>query len=596
MSDYSTDLVINDYLYRERMIVTEMSGFDQNDISVLLELNSSSFNFDLTRGDGADVRIAEGAGGTYVLFTWIEEWDVTNSTGKIWFKIPSLLASEEKDLYIIWGNSTDAGISDIDDVGFLFGDPFTGGSFDGSKWSGNTTVGTPFSGVSNWMLEIKTQTAFTNGTVAFNGTENNFAVTYYNPSTYIKHTFVDGSTNVQYDDLGLEQTYSHSISIAYYEPDDKLYYSIAGRSSLADMEDNWEHEAHGDIRLTSLDISSLLLERVIIRNYFGPDNEPQIDTSSLYVSYEQIPPQNLDFNTYLDDLTNMTYKHTSSSGGDPYKLSDDSYHSDEYVWSSGGTASGVDLIINFAVKGDNLTPLSFTHYDDNHELYKGAAKLSDHDEDVNQNTYWQGTTTSGYACIDFEDKDYKIGTVLVRGLENDLDGMVKNYTVDGSDTHPLLASGIDWTNLHSGQLQRLDDWQTIRFINTTAYRYYRLDVLDTYGGNIALREWEMYNYTSGMTAKNVRQLRLKPANFDSNEIYYPKYVSFHGGTLSGTWDELIPSRKTYTPYNAIPYDYWQRYSFANSEDYWLYKLTVSGNWGGSGGTIKLAEWEMREIL
>jgi hypothetical protein len=184
----------------------------------------------------------------------------------------------------------------------------------------------------------------------------------------------------------------------------------------------------------------------------------------------------------------------------------------------------------------------------------------------------------------------------VRGVANNLSGMVNNYTIDGSHISPLLSEETDWANLHSGQLQQTDSWQTIQFTNTIAYRYYRLKVLDTYGSNIALREWEMYYYTEGLTAKNVRQLRLKPANFDSNEIYYPKYVSFYGGTLSGTWDELIASRKTYTPYYEGPYSYWQRYSFANSEDYWIYRLTVSGNWGGSGSIMKLAEWEMREVL
>ncbi len=599
MAGYSSDLTMADYLYMEKIVVTEKSGFDQTDISILLDLDSSNFNFELIRNDGADIRLAEKSGGTYVLFTWIEECDVSNNVGKIWFKIPSLLASEEKDLYVIWGNTTDSGISDVDEVGLLFGDPFIGGSQDVSKWSGNTTLGDPFSGVKNWMVEIKTQNIFTNGTITFNGTENNFATVYYDTFTYIQHNFVDNSTYVQYDDLGLEQTYSHTISFAYYEPDDKLYYTIAGRGSLEDMDDSWEHEAHGDIRLISLNISSLLLEKVIIRNYLGPNKEPQVDTSDLYVGYEQVPPQNLDFNTYQGDLTSITYIHTSTSvsgTGDPYKLSDNLYDADGYIWKEGVTEPGVNLTINFAAKGSNLVSRTFTHYDDTHVLYKGAAKLSDNDVDVNQNTYWQGTTTSGYACIDFEDYDYKIGIILVRGLSSSLGGMVKNYTIDGSQVSPLLSEEDDWTNLHSGQLQQLDEWQMIRFTNTTIYRYYRLKVLDTYGDNITLREWEMYNYTAGLTEKNVRQLRLKPANFDSNETYYPKYVSFYGGTLSGTWDELISCRKTYTPYYEGPYSYWQRYSFSNSEDYWLYKLTVSGNWGGYSGAMKLAEWEMREML
>jgi hypothetical protein len=783
MSDYGYDIDINKYLYMRSFTVTENSGTDQTDTPVLLELNSSNFNFDFARSDGSDLRVSESGGGSYILHSWVNKWDSVNNIGRIWFKVPFLGANETKTLYLFWGRniieggrnivfpqvSSDDGysylttqfyntldymvlgnngwpctsfirfpgtnitkdetvhsayirlrastsltytltldihgndvgdavaplsatevnalvkttakvdwdglftwtggewydtpslsgivqevvnrsdwvygnalqivvlatttpsaarvqansvdyssgdyrpqlhylwgdLSDVesgpDEVGLLFADAFTDGYPDSYKWSGNSTVGNPLQGVISWQTIIQVPANWP-GDIDFYGSENDFyfdldAIDSTAPGD-VEHNFVTGAA-VNYLDIGLESDKDQILILSYYEPTDILYYTLEGRTIYGDVSEYWEKTSHGDVRLTQLHLDDMEVDGVVIKNYLGYGNEPTTSASGLYVPYENVPPQNFDFTTYQDDLTSITYSHTSSSSsgtGDPYKLSDNLYGASEYVWEESVTDLGIDLTISFAAKGNNLVSRAFTHYDDTHVLYMGAAKLSDNDVDSNQNTYWQGITTSGYACIDFENKDYKVGVILVRGVANNLSGMVNNYTIDGSHISPLLSEETDWANLHSGQLQQTDSWQTIQFTNTIAYRYYRLKVLDTYGSNIALREWEMYYYTEGLTAKNVRQLRLKPANFDSNEIYYPKYVSFYGGTLSGTWDELIASRKTYTPYYEGPYSYWQRYSFANSEDYWIYRLTVSGNWGGSGSIMKLAEWEMREVL
>jgi len=773
MADYTYDIDINDYLYKREFTVTENSGADRTDVTVLLKLDSSNFNFDLATTDGRDIRISESGGGSLILNSWVSKWSKLNEVGYVWFKIPNLYANEIKSLYLIWGNesppaggaetkyplvSSDDGHSyyalgnkfynnldyillgnigsagwhsfkcffrfpnvpilqgatinsaylrvtckttrsdnfyvdiygndvgdavaplsklsvdalvlttakidwdepsfswtggqkydspditsivqeivnrsdwssgnamqfvlidtttpstsdyvhvsainydsgsqkielwidwgDLDDleagpdeVGLLFADPFADGNYDVAKWSGNSTVGNPFSGIANWKTYIGAPPSWP-GDIDFYGTENDFYFAFddidASGADDVEHDFVTG-TPTNYLGIGFDNSdRAHTIELGYYEPTDYLYYELTGRrATYGDVSESWESETHGDIRLTQLHLDNMSVEWVAIQEWSGPENEALIDSSNLYISYENQIPQNLDFNAYTINYANAVYRHTAEYG-DPYKLVDEQYDSTEYVWSVNEEhAMPTSVYINFAVKGSNLVSTAFNHFDSGHEEFLNASKLSVYDETTTSGYYWQGTTTSGYAAIDFLNSSYRVGIILFRGLEDDLDGMPNNFTIDGTDSDPRFTSVSGFTNLYTGNLEKNSEWQTVRFVNNYPYRYYRIYVIDTYGNDIALRDWEMYSYEEGLSEKNIRQLRLKPANFDSNEIYFPKYINLFGVTLSGTTTEIVSIQKTYNPFEEGAWEYWQRYSFDNSNSYWGYKLDVYGNW------------------
>lgn len=327
---------------------------------------------------------------------------------------------------------------------------------------------------------------------------------------------------------------------------------------------------------------------VIIRdNFLGP-YEPEFDTSNLYVQYEQVDDDPFAYD-YGSDVTNIGFEHTTSSGGDPTHLSDNYL---PIIWCSDPDAAedSVDLTINFGIWVINLVSDGYLHYDSGHVLYYNAAKLSDEDEDINNNNYWQGTTTSGWACIDFGSNINNVGVIGIKSVTSNLAGTVKNYKIEGSYTYTNNWEDEHWKVLDEGQFNQSTDWQSAIFVNGTKYRFYRLKVLDTYGDNIALQEWRMFNYNQDLGKKVVSVLKLKPDSSDSNFIYFPKQITFYGSNDGASWVTFINAKNTYTPDGAG----WQEYSFTNTIPYYHYKLTCVGNWNDNSGKICIAEWSMHE--
>jgi len=328
---------------------------------------------------------------------------------------------------------------------------------------------------------------------------------------------------------------------------------------------------------------------VIVRKYLGP-YEPEWDLSDLYVQYEQINHETIVWG-YGDDITDVGYDHTTSSGGEPTKLSDNKTGVG-YVWCSvdGAASDQVDLSINYSTHGGNLVSFDYLHYDDGHVNYFNAAKLSDQDEDINNNNYWHGTTTSGWAVIDFESPIYKVGILMVQGVAGSLNGMAKNYKIEGSFTYENDFEHTSWKTLAQGTFSKTTDWQTVYFYNDTRYRFYRLKVLDTYGDNIAIQEWKMYRYYTDVGKKVVSKVKIKPVSYDSQYLYFPKQIAFYGSNDGANWTTLIPTKNTYTPLDAK----WQEHAFENTTPFYIYRLRCIGNWNNNAGPICIAEWEMME--
>jgi len=111
------------FRYRRVITITEQSGDNLTNHQVLVELNSTNFNFSHTRSDGGDIRFTDTAGN--LLPYWIESYDASAQAAKIWVKVPSLPANATTVIYMYYGNSSVLSESD-GDATFEFFDDFLG--------------------------------------------------------------------------------------------------------------------------------------------------------------------------------------------------------------------------------------------------------------------------------------------------------------------------------------------------------------------------------------------------------------------------------------------------------------------------------------
>jgi hypothetical protein len=122
----------DDWAYSDTITATENSGSDLNDYQILVGLNASNFNFSKAQPDGADIRFAELD--DTLLNYWIEDWNSTDESAKIWVKVPSIPANDKTTIRMYYGH---AGASDVSDGGavFILFDDFEDGTV-GSSPSG----------------------------------------------------------------------------------------------------------------------------------------------------------------------------------------------------------------------------------------------------------------------------------------------------------------------------------------------------------------------------------------------------------------------------------------------------------------------------
>jgi hypothetical protein len=256
------------------------------------------------------------------------------------------------------------------------------------------------------------------------------------------------------------------------------------------------------------------------------------------------------------------------------------------------TLSGY-VYIDFGRYAEDLSDEYLVHYDNNHVLYYNASKLSYEDDESGRN-YWLCTTSSGvWAAIDFGAAGKKLGSLGVKAVASNLNGMIKDFKFYGCHVKPTNAVSTDKFILKSGTFTKTAEWQSVYFANQTPYRYYILEATNSYGANVALQEWRLSEYALELKKRSVKQFRLHPAVFEDNDFYFPKYIQLHGSSNGVDWTSLM-SGYTYTPFYDQTYGRWQVYSFNNPNAYYIHRLTCSGNWGGVPAQIKMGEWEFYE--
>jgi len=92
------------FKYRRKITITEQSGSDLTDYQVLIELDSSNFDFSKTQTNGEDIRFTDAR--SNLLPYWIEEWDSINEKAKVWVKVPSIPANGSTEIWMYYGNPT----------------------------------------------------------------------------------------------------------------------------------------------------------------------------------------------------------------------------------------------------------------------------------------------------------------------------------------------------------------------------------------------------------------------------------------------------------------------------------------------------------
>jgi len=108
------------FKYRRKITITEQSGSDLADYQVLIELNSTNFDFSHAQTNGEDIRFTDANGN--LLPYWIEERDAVNKKAKVWVKVPSIPANSSVEIWMYYGNSELESASDGEATFLLFDD------------------------------------------------------------------------------------------------------------------------------------------------------------------------------------------------------------------------------------------------------------------------------------------------------------------------------------------------------------------------------------------------------------------------------------------------------------------------------------------
>lgn len=636
MSDFANPINIYDYKYRRPIYyVSPFSTYTTN-VVVKLVLNSENFNFNLANTDGSDFRLLFGVG---VLKMWKAYWSKANKHAVLFFKLPFIGGDTSIILDAYWGNSSATSISDPESMGFLFYEGFGSSTLSTSKWSGNTNAGitsygysitnagftsttNPLNGKCSWIVEAGVYAGFSptpsyrsdvDWAIGFGfiGTENNFNIGLL-PLDRIKTDAIQPA-QASYSWItknygGLEAYSYQDVHIDYYEPDDRITVNLQSRNFYDDVEYQIWRKVEGDTRPKNIKIngpeyygsSPSYISWLVIREY-DSITLGNLDGRDLYIPYAYIPAQEQDYKAYLSDFTSTQYKHESSFGGNPYALSDEGFDADTNVWISSDEASlsGVALTIHIGWEND-ITSIDYTHYDSGHTYYYNASKLSNDNMDRMGRNYWNCTTTSGWAAIKFT--EYKtIGAFRIKSMSTSnstlTEGCPKNFIFYGSNLNPSLYfdSAI---KLIEGTFENTTDWQSRVIPNIALYKYYILNILNTYDNkNIKIQEWEMMNSLGQVERKYPSQLRIHPALYSNWAYNFPKEISLLGSIDSINWTTLLPWTFTYTPFmqHYEGYGYWQRYSFNNIKGFWSFRLLCRGNWEANDSKIIIGEWSLHEL-
>ncbi len=155
------------WAYYRDINVSNPSGTELYNVQLAIDLNSDNFDFSHANPDGSDLRFYDG---TTELNYWIDYWDSSSNTARVWVLIPDLPASGTT-IRMYYGNPSATSESNADNVfldvipdvigAWLFDDP----SDLGKDYSGHGLNGSVQSGVS-------AASGYVGGGAFFDGTSN----------------------------------------------------------------------------------------------------------------------------------------------------------------------------------------------------------------------------------------------------------------------------------------------------------------------------------------------------------------------------------------------------------------------------------------
>lgn len=631
MADFAEPLSTNDFLYNGKVYFTNPHQVFKETIVAKLLLTSDNFNFDLAQEDGRDFRLVDGVD---TLRMWIAYWSQSNKQAVLFFKLQNIGAGASVSFKAYWGNSNIEKNSEPDKMDLLFYEEFSGSSISSSKWSGGLTNGSssygyslsdtftsitdPLKDQTSWVVEagfycgwsaVSSSWQTDDRAVGFGliGTENNIIINIMHDDR-IRHQAVEpGGGTYSYSIKsygGLEGPSQNDCYISYYEPEDKITVKFENRKTFNNVAHTIYRKVEGDTRPNNITLYErdfygarpTYINWLVIREY-SEFSLGSLDGSELYIPYETVNHQVQDYREYGPDITSTLYSHESDFGGNPYLLSNDQHDADSSVWISDAGASSetqISVTIHTGWYNTQLVNNSYRHYDSGHVYYYNASKLSNQDYDRMGRDFWQCTTTSGWAAIKFP-SSRRVGAFRVKFTET-AGTEPKDYSFLGSNFYPETQMSLAKT-IDSGTFDNTTEWQSRKIAVPSLFKYYILDVKNTYGDeNIRIQEWQMFD-ALGNSKIYPSQLRLCPATYSNYMDNFPKEILFEGSLDGISWTTLIPWTYTYTPYveHYNGYGYWQRYSFTNNVGFWSFRLCCRGNWGAVDGRIIIGEWSIHEF-
>lgn len=615
------------YRYRREIHFTNLYSVERTDFSLKIVLSSGVFNFDLSNPDGSDFRVALSANGDRVLPMWVAHWDSSNENAVVYVSIPFVEEKGQLTLFAFWGNAAALSVSNGASMGFLFYEDFKSSNLDGSKWSGDlsealssygfplfsgsdfVTKTSPLLGRNSWIVEagiyllsVGSNEGQWSAAFGFEGSENPFTVGMVHVGRF-KHNLTKPGGGVWESVVGsykgLEPQSYQTVNISYIEPEDNATVGLTERSSYPDSVSVVPRKVEGDTRISNVRIrkresygGNAYISWFVARDYdsFGTE---ALDLSDLYIPYELYYPSSIDFDEYGLDMVSVLYWHESSFGGEPRNLS--TGNSIDFWISNDNAVDEEEIYVDIGFdRSYNIISKSMPHFDSGRVKFYNASKLSNEDLDRYGRDYWWGTTTSGWAAVDFSAAGkVSVGNLMIKAVVSDLNSMGKTFSIYGADYKPA-SSRTGWNMLTAGTFHKSAVWQSVSFVNHVPYRYFILDIEDTYGGAIKIQEWKIFPRLSEKPRVAAAQLRLLPIKHDGLESCFPKYIAFQGSDNLVAWEDLIPLSKTYTPFiqHYVEHGDWQRYSFVNSKVFTNYRLVCKGNWGDSSGRIGVDRWSI----
>ena len=95
--------------YRREVAITNVNG-TLTDYQILVELNSTNFNFSHAQENGSDIRFVASDDETLLNY-WIEVWNSTNQSAKIWVNVSEI--TEGTKIFMYYGNENASDASDV---------------------------------------------------------------------------------------------------------------------------------------------------------------------------------------------------------------------------------------------------------------------------------------------------------------------------------------------------------------------------------------------------------------------------------------------------------------------------------------------------